>query len=231
MADHVTLSHDNPNGVEAPPTEVPEGGFATPPVEGVQPPVPGEGSGEEGNPENHAIEPTPEVYGKAIDNALATAGLEPNAIAQEYETNKALSDETYTALEGAGYPKDLVDAYISGLTAKQSSYDDEYYAMAGGEEAFHTAWDWAGAENSQFSAAIASDNPDIVKAGIAGLMATYQAANPVPNRVVGGATAGRSQAGTVKSVMHGAELLQEAKMTGDPVRVAEVEQMIMRSKF
>ena len=52
----------------------------------------------------------------------------------EYDSNGQLSEETYTKLEKAGFPKTLVNNYVKGLEALADQYTNAVYGFAGGKE-------------------------------------------------------------------------------------------------
>ena len=71
-----------------------------------------------------------------IKTELSKAGIDFDALAAEFDRSGALSAESLAALEKAGYPKSVVDAYIAGLDALADRYAQQVRDMAGGEEAY-----------------------------------------------------------------------------------------------
>lgn len=67
---------------------------------------------------------------------LESRGIDFNSLASEYETNGTLSPESFAALEKAGYPKSVVDAYIAGMEATAARFESQVYEYAGGRDAF-----------------------------------------------------------------------------------------------
>lgn len=67
---------------------------------------------------------------------VAEAGIDPATVVSEFNTSGKLSDETYAALEGAGYPKADVDAMIADQQAQTQAYYSAVYAHAGGDAGF-----------------------------------------------------------------------------------------------
>lgn len=99
----------------------------------------------------------------------------------EYAANGGeLKPETYEKLTGL-LGKDYVDTYLSGVKALEVALEAEVYQVAGGEDAYKAAVEWA-RENwsdkqvEKFDSALA-DN-DLRSSMIKGLMADFREANP-----------------------------------------------------
>jgi hypothetical protein len=125
-------------------------------------------------------EATPEER-KAAEEATARAGLDLNNVSKEWFDNGGLTDDTYAKLEKAGYPKDMVDIYIEGLTSRTNSAVNDAYALVGGEDKYGEMIDWAvdnlsDAQQKAFDAAINSNNPAKAMLAIKGLKADWTAA-------------------------------------------------------
>lgn len=71
-----------------------------------------------------------------VKKDLEAKGVNYDDLAKEYEENGKLSEESLKALEDAGYPKTLVDAFIKGFEATVESYANAVFKMAGGKEAY-----------------------------------------------------------------------------------------------
>ena len=54
--------------------------------------------------------------------------------AEEFAQSGELSADSFTELEGMGYPRDMVETYIKGMTATQSADANEVMQLAGGSE-------------------------------------------------------------------------------------------------
>jgi len=64
---------------------------------------------------------------------------------QEFADNGSLADESYEALEGMGFTRDDVDAYIKGASQGLSTEQaDSLIAEIGGEDAYTELTKWAG---------------------------------------------------------------------------------------
>ncbi|ESZ33855.1 hypothetical protein [Mesorhizobium sp. L2C067A000] len=118
---------------------------------------------------------------KAAEDATKKAGLDLSAVSQEYLDKGGLTDETYTKLDAAGYPKEMVDIYIEGLTNRLNATSNAAYEVTGGQEAYGEMIDWAIAnltedEQGAFDRAVNSNNKATVLMAVKGLKATMDAA-------------------------------------------------------
>ena len=78
--------------------------------------------------------------------AVENAGLDFDAMNNEFAETGQLSEKTYADLEAKGIPKEMVDSYIEGQQAISVSYQNELYGQAGGEDNYNQMSEWA-AEN------------------------------------------------------------------------------------
>ena len=106
-----------------------------------------------------------------------------------------LEEEHYKELEGLGFSKDMVDAYIEGQKARGQLYASQIYSVVGSEEAYNELVAW-GRENlsdvakKDFDEKIKSNNIELAKLAIE----TLQAQRGLPPRRVEG-TAGADTGG------------------------------------
>lgn len=123
-------------------------------------------------------------------DALKKSGIDMEAIRNEYAKNQSLSDDTYAALEKAGFTRTDVDAYIEGQKAIVERIRQDAFALVGGEETFTAMQGWARANLSKSEIAafnrLVSD-PDTRETAILGLHAKYIRANgKEPGTHIGG---------------------------------------------
>lgn len=117
---------------------------------------------------------------KAAEDATKKAGLDLSSVSKEYADNGGLTDATYTKLAEAGYPREMVDVYIEGLTTRTMSTVNAAYEVAGGEQAYGQMIDWAIAnldegEQNAFDAAVNSSNKATALMAVKGLKARMDA--------------------------------------------------------
>lgn len=67
---------------------------------------------------------------------LSNKGVDFDKLADEYNNTGTLSQQSLDALDKAGYPKSVVDAYLNGLQATTDKFVAEVKGFAGGEEGF-----------------------------------------------------------------------------------------------
>jgi len=123
--------------------------------------------------------------------AVEDAGLDFDAMQQEFADNGELSEKTYKDLEAKGIPKEMVDAYVEGQEAKAEAYSQELYGFAGGEEAYQEVSQWASenlsdSEIDAFNSAITSGNQSQARLAIDGLVSRYRDNGGAEPTLVGG---------------------------------------------
>lgn len=124
-------------------------------------------------------------------DAVENAGLDFDAMQQEFADNGELSEKTYKDLEAKGIPKEMVDAYVEGQEAKAEAYSQEIYGFAGGEEAYQEMSQWASenlsdSEIDAFNGAITSGNSSQARLAIDGLVSRYRDNGGAEPTLVGG---------------------------------------------
>lgn len=72
---------------------------------------------------------------QAIKNGLSAETID--GIEAEYEANEKLSEESYKALESAGYSRSFVDSYIRGQESIATQFVSKVVEYAGGTEKFN----------------------------------------------------------------------------------------------
>jgi hypothetical protein len=118
-----TVSHPDPTAPEAQPQEQPQGEPEAKPQE---------------QPTENIQD---EVYRQMqteedLKKDLSSRGVDWDALSKEMDTNGELSQESLAALDKAGYPKSVVDAYLNGVQALADKFVSQVKTFAGGEEEF-----------------------------------------------------------------------------------------------
>jgi len=75
--------------------------------------------------------------------AVESVGLQMDVFEKEFAEKGELSPESFSALEKAGIPKAMVDAYIAGQQALADRRMNELHAVAGGAEKFDEMFEWS----------------------------------------------------------------------------------------
>lgn len=136
-----------------------------------------DGDSEE-EPEKREYAEATEEERQAAQNAVEKAGLNLNDVSQEWFDNGGLKEETYTKLSEAGYPKEMVDTYIEGLTNRTVSTTDSVFETVGGEEKYDEMALWASKNYSEaeivaYDKAVNSNNKEQVMMAVRALKARY----------------------------------------------------------
>jgi len=148
--------------------------------------------GEEGPPGDLKITPSDNAAAEQAEDMLSKAGLNMQDYAEEFATNGQLSEETYSKLDEAGFPREIVDQYVAGQQAVAEQMSSSIFQTVGGQEAYQGMAEWAGknftqAEAEAYNTAMDSGNMETIKLAVQGLQARYVAANGQdPNLVRGG---------------------------------------------
>ena len=165
--------------------------------------------------------------------ALDAQGLDYSAFSTEYAEKGELSADSYAKLEKAGIPKSMVDAYIAGQQALVQNARAEVFKVAGGEDAYAEAVNWAksnmsAAEKQAFNDVVNGGDLNATKLAVQGLMARYRAAEGNEPNLMGGDTS----TGNTEGYSSWAEVkkdMSDARYSSDPAFRARVEQKLARS--
>lgn len=170
-----------------------------------------------------------------IKDTLTKSGIDFDALAAEYDKDGALSAESLAALEKAGYPKAVVDAYLAGLDALADRYVQEVKNLAGGEENYARLIQFIGSQPQGiidgFNAAIQSGNIAQITLAIRGVEAQMTAAYGTANPSV---MAGAQGAGTPTGYQTTAEMtkdMSDPRYQTDPAFTQEVYRKLQYSSL
>jgi hypothetical protein len=191
-----------------------------------------------------ALKAKPDVKPEEIAAAeQALAGYKPAAASkldlssfeQEFAEAGALSAESYTKLEGMGFSRDTVDAYIAGQTARAEQYAAKAHAVVGGAEAFQQMTTWAAnalteSEIAAFNDAVTSGNEGQMQLAIQGVHAKFVAANGQRPNLLGGDRPGASALGFRDKSEMTAAMRDPRYKTSEAYR-KDVEARLMASNF
>ena len=141
-----------------------------------------------------------EIYGDFIGGRFEENGIDFQDMNTRWQDSGELTKEDYGELEGAGFNREMVDSYLSGLQFR-AAQDSELAAKEvmsikqdfGGEKAYDEMMTWAGSnleegEIKAFNNMIKTTDTAQVRMALTGLQARYQAgANREPT-LIGGKT-------------------------------------------
>ena len=135
---------------------------------------------------------------QALGEDLGKRGVDFNRVLQEYEDYGELTETTMKSLEKAGYPKEIIEGFVSSREALAQQYTNSVYSYAGGKENFDNLIQWASnslaeSEIDAFNEAIDSGNLSVVKLMLEGIQAKRQAIYGTRKPSLMGNTASQSQ--------------------------------------
>ncbi len=167
---------------------------------------------------------------------LTTKGIDFDAIAEEFSNNGDFTPETRAALEKAGYPKTVVDAFLSGLQATADKIVTTIFSYCGGEEEYNKMAQFIKAQGedtvAQFNRVLESGDVGQMKLAIDGFKARMGARTGVAGRSVlgGNGTGGNAQQGfSSKSDM--VKAMSDPRYGRDPSYTKDIQKKTMNSSF
>lgn len=132
---------------------------------------------------------TKELYGDAVGDIMIKANLVGEDVAKEYAEKGTLTDEQFTQFNEAGFPKDMVEAYMAGIKAQadgaveaQAVFTNEMQEAVGGKQAFDTKIAWfaktaSEADIKDYNDAVNGDSPAAAKLAVKNMDLQYEKAN------------------------------------------------------
>ena len=182
-----------------------------------------------------------EIYGEYIGSRLDEAGVDYQGMNTKWQETGKLEDDDYKALEGAGFSKDMVEAYLDGVQyrAEQDSQlaAKEVAAIKnefGGEQVYTEMIQWAAAnldkgEVDAFNSMLKTSNPHQIRIAVAGIQAAYMNNAPREPKLVGGRTP-RPNTTKFESTAQVVAAMNDPKYKEDPAYRKQVEEKLSRSK-
>ncbi len=182
-----------------------------------------------------------EIYGEYIGSRLDEAGVDYQGMNTRWQETGKLDDDDYKALEGAGFSKDMVEAYLDGVQyrAEQDSQlaAKEVAAIKnefGGEQVYDQMITWAAgnldkAEVDAFNNMLKTSNPHQIRIAVAGIQAAYMNNAPREPKLVGGRTP-RANTTKFESTAQVVAAMNDERYATDPAYRQEVQEKLSRSK-
>jgi len=182
-----------------------------------------------------------EIYGEYIGSRLDEAGVDYQGMNTKWQETGKLEDDDYKALEGAGFSKDMVEAYLDGVQyrAEQDSQlaAKEVAAIKnefGGEQVYNDMITWAAGnldkgEVDAFNSMLKTSNPHQIRIAVAGIQAAYMNNAPREPKLVGGRAA-RADTTKFKSTAQVVAAMNDERYATDPAYRQEVQEKLSRSK-
>lgn len=172
-----------------------------------------------------------------LQKDLAERNVDFKSLEEEYTKNGQLSSASLEALANAGYPKEVVDAYISGVEATQEKFYNAVVGFAGGEDEYRQVAQFVSSQGDKavqdFNDTINTGNLGVINMVIQGVKANMKAVNGTTNQTIlgqsTGGTANNTNAYLSKQQM--LDAMNDPRYDKDPIYRKQVEQKIINSNF
>lgn len=171
-----------------------------------------------------------------VREELDNAGVDYDALSQEFWQNGDLSDESYDALEKAGIPRSIVDSYIDAQMAMVENQRSAIMGEVGGPDGYAELTAWAAdnldqSEIDYYNKVIDGNDFDAIKMVVRSVAARRDAAEGVePSRNLSGNLSGGT-GGVYESVSQLMSDMQSKEYETDPAFRAQVEAKLARSNI
>lgn len=172
-----------------------------------------------------------------LQKDLAERNVDFKALEDEYNKNGQLSSASLEALANAGYPKEVVDAYISGVEATQEKFYNAVVGFAGGEDEYRQVAQFVSSQGDKavqdFNDTINTGNLGVINMVIQGVKANMKAVNGTNNQVILGQSTGGTADNTIAylSKQQMLDAMNDPRYDKDPIYRKQVEQKIINSNF
>lgn len=183
-----------------------------------------------------------EIYGDLIGGKLDEAGIDFQDMNVRWQQSGTLESGDYDQLAEAGFNRDMVDAYLSGLqykatqdTALSVKEVASIKESLGGEAEYRKMIEWAG-ENLQpdevegFNQIINSQPMAAVKMAITGLHARYSAVEGREPKLIGG-RASKGNSDKFESTAQLVEAMSDPRYSKDPAYQRKIQEKLGRSSI
>lgn len=167
---------------------------------------------------------------------LTGKGLDFDAMVDEYSDTGDFSQETRDALEKAGYPESVVNAFIAGLEATAEKIVRTVFDYCGGEDEYTKITQFVEtqgkADIDRFNHAIESGDIEQMKLAIDGYKARMGARTGVAGRSVlgGNGTGGNANKG-FSSKRDMVQAMSDPRYGRDPSYTKDIQRKTMNSDF
>ena len=183
-----------------------------------------------------------EIYGDLIGGKLDDAGIDFQEMNVRWQQSGTLESGDYDQLAEAGFNRDMVDAYLSGLqykatqdtalTVKEVASIKE---SLGGEAEYRKMIEWAGEnlapeEVEGFNQIINSQPMAAVKMAISGLHARYSAVEGREPKLIGG-RASKGSSDKFESTAQLVEAMSDPRYSKDPAYQRKIQEKLGRSSI
>lgn len=173
---------------------------------------------------------------QAIAEDLNSKGLNFDEIATEFDNTGELSEATRASLEKAGYPKQMVDAYIAGMQASADAFVGQVHKIAGGEDNWNQIAAFIQSQGDgmvkSFNALIGGGDLGQIQMAISGIqsqmVAAYGSSNPT---IMGNNGAPTAQATGYSNVTEMTNAMRDPRYNVDAAYTNEVYAKVAASNI
>jgi len=177
-----------------------------------------------------------EIPSSEAADVVENAGLNFDAMQEEYQANQGLTEATYESLAKSGIPKEVVDSYIAGQEQLATSLRTTMFDSVGGEEAYGSMMEWASTnltanETEAYNDTMNSGNSDQIQMTVHGLKARYTAANGSDPKLISGETTSANAGGRFDSVAQLTEAMRDPRYSKDSAFRQSVQNKLSNSSI
>lgn len=152
---------------------------------------------------------------------------------KEYFEKGQLSNESYSKLTQMGYPRAIVDAYISGQIAISNQGSQQLMSEIGGETGFKEMHDWATENLTQdeidsYNALLETGDQRQASFAVKGMYARYKASAGKQPKLIGG-TQSEGTAQAFRSVAELTRAMSDPRYKSDSAYRKDVERKLANS--
>lgn len=172
-----------------------------------------------------------------LKNDLSNKGVDWNVLEKEYTDNGELSKESLEALEKAGYPKSVVDAYINGMEAEYERLAMHVVESVGGAEQFTKLQNFAKTQSAEYQKmwndTMNSGNVLAIKTMLSGIQSDMIAVQGTQkSTIIGNGSSGAGNGNTgFTSRQDMIKAMSDPRYGKDKGYTHEVEQKVINSKL
>ena len=151
---------------------------------------------------------------------------------EEFAEKGELGEESYRKLDDLGFPRELVDNYIQGMSAYSQQQSTQMMAAVGGEESYNQMTEWASKSLSEneinaYNAIMDSGDPSQIDIAVRGMHARFKANDTEPSLIQGDTVNVNNGFNSTAEVT---AAINDPRYRKDPAYRKEVQQKIQMSK-
>lgn len=171
---------------------------------------------------------------EAVEEAEAPKSEGPNfdKFSQQFADDGSLSDESFSELEGMGYPREMVETYIKGMQSAQTADTDAVMSVAGGSEGYQELTEWAKANMETNELELYNNmvgtSTDNAKMAVEWLMSKREASGGVEPTLLSGKSAAPAK-DEFRSTAEVVAAMKDARYGKDSAYTKDVEEKLGRS--